>query len=528
MQRYAKRITVLRMRDLLLAIDNGTQSVRALVFDAQGTLVARSRVPIDDYVVANPGWHEYDPRAFWNKACEACRSVLTAHPELRDRIAGVAVTTQRGTVVNVDRNGDPLRAAITWLDQRKSPVSPAVSPMMQAAFRVAGARRTVAYFQREAESNWIAACEPDVWERTHKYLLLSGYLNYCLTGAFVDSIGSQVGYLPFDFRALAWAKRSDWKWQALSISPEKLPALVAPGTIVGELTARAAQETGIAPGTPVAAAAADKACEVLGAGCTEPSMACLSYGTTATINVTSPRYFEASPLVPPYPAALPGAYDAEVQIFRGYWMVSWFKDQFGWLEREAAARTGIAPESLFDELVASVPPGAMGLTLQPFWSPGLKMPEAKGAIVGFGDVHNRAHVYRAILEGVAYALRDGKERLEARGKVSISSLRVCGGGSQSDAALQLTSDIFGLPASRPHVYEASGLGAAIDAAVALRLHPDFATAVAVMSHAGATFEPNREHQQLYEALYRRVYRRMYDRLKPLYEEIREITGYPPP
>jgi sugar (pentulose or hexulose) kinase len=382
---------------------------------------------------------------------------------------------------------------------------------MRTLFRAVGAEHTVRYFQREAEANWIAACEPDVWKRTHKYLLLSGYLNYRLTGEFVDSIGSQVGYLPFDFKALRWAKPNDWKWRALRLAPESLPTLVPPATPFGAVTARASEESGIPAGTPVIAAAADKACEVLGAGCTDPSVACLSYGTTATVNVASPRYVEATPLVPPYPGAIPSTYDIEVQVFRGYWMISWFKEQFGvW----------------GDELVNAVPPGAMGLMLQPYWSPGLKMPEAKGAIVGFGDVHTRAHVYRAILEGVAYALRDGKERIERRTRTPITELRVCGGGSQSDAALQLTSDIFGLPASRPHVYETSGLGAAIDAAVGLKLHDGFERAVAAMSHTERTFEPNAEHRALYDALYRRVYKRMYERLRPLYAAIREITGYP--
>ena len=125
---------------------------------------------------------------------------------------------------------------------------------------------------------------------------------------------------------------------------------------------------------------------------------------------------EPLPFVPPYPAALPGHYDSEVQIFRGYWMVSWFKEQFGDREQLAAAEAGVAPEALFDALVASVPPGSMGLMLQPYWTPGMRHPgpEAKGAIIGFGDVHTRAHLYRAILEGLAYALRDGRERIEKK------------------------------------------------------------------------------------------------------------------
>ena len=111
----------------------------------------------------------------------------------------------------------------------------------------------------------------------------------------------------------------------------------------------------------------------------------------------------------------------------------------------------------------------MGLMLQPFWSPGLKLPgpEAKGAIIGFGDVHTRAHLYRSILEGLAYALREGKERIEKRTSIPVTKLRVSGGGSQSKSAMQLTADIFGMPTARSHIYETSGLGASIDVAVGL-------------------------------------------------------------
>jgi sugar (pentulose or hexulose) kinase len=132
-------------------------------------------------------------------------------------------------------------------------------------------------------------------------------------------------------------------------------------------------------------------------------------------------------------------------------------------------------------------------------------------------------MYRAILEGLAYALREGAERTSKRSGIPITSLRVAGGGSQSDAAMQITADIFGLPTSRPHVYEASGLGAAMDAAVGLKLHPNFATAITEMTHIGDTFEPDPKTQLIYEELYRGVYMQMYNRLRPFYRKIREIT-----
>jgi sugar (pentulose or hexulose) kinase len=307
-----------------------------------------------------------------------------------------------------------------------------------------------------------------------------------------------------------------------------LPELLPPGTILGRISKAAAEATGLPQGLPLIAAAADKACEVIGSGALANHIGCLSYGTTATINVTHQRYVEPIALLPAYPAAVAGHHNVEVEVYRGYWMVEWFKEQFGHLEQQEALRQGVAAEVLFERLLEQVPPGAMGLMLQPYWSPGLKFPgpEAKGGVIGFGDVHTRAHLYRAMLEGLAFALREGRERLERRTRTPITSLRVSGGGSQSDQALQLTADIFGLPTARPHLYETAGLGAAIDAAVGLGLHSDFASAVQAMTHNGREFEPDPRNHRQYDRLYREVYKKMYPRLKPLYEKIREITGYP--
>lgn len=521
-------------QDLILAIDNGTQSVRALAFDLQGNLLAKARVPIEPYVAPQPGWAEKDPDTYWDALCRACQLLwrqaeATGKPAaLRERIAGVALTTQRSTVINVDEAGQSLRPAIVWLDQRRTEGLKPVGGLWGLAFALSGMRETVAYLQAEAEANWIRTHQPEIWARTHKYLFLSGYLTQRLVGRFVDSAGCQVGYMPFDYKKLHWAGKHDWKWQAVPMAPRVLPDLVPPAGLLGEITAAAAAATGIPAGLPLIAAAADKACEVIGAGCLEPHIGCLSYGTTATINTTHHRYVEPIPLIPPYPAAVPGAYSLEIQVYRGFWMVSWFMEQFGHREQQLAGEIGVEPEALLDELVSQAPPGAMGLVLQPYWSPGLKLPgpEAKGAIIGFGDVHTRAHVYRAILEGLAYALREGKERSEKRSGIAVTELRVSGGGSQSDAAMQLTADIFNLPAARPHIYETSGLGAAVDAAVGLGLHPDFTTAVREMTRISRVFEPDPANSALYDSLYHRVYKQLYRHLRPLYNEIREITGYP--
>lgn len=515
--------------DLILAIDSGTQSVRALLFTPEGDLVARSQIHIEPYVAPQPGWAENDPQIYWDALCKACHTLWASTDTPKAAIKGVALTTQRGTVINLDKHGTPLRPAIVWLDQRRTDGMPPVSGWWGLLFRIAGLRRTAAYVQAEAEANWIARNQPGVWRSTAKYLFLSGYLTYLLTGRYVDSIGCQAGYVPFDYKRQTWSAPSDWKWQALPpIERDLLPELVPPTAELGRITQRAAEATGIPAGLPLIAAAGDKACEVIGSGAVTPDVAAISYGTTATISTTYRKYVEVIPLIPPFPSAVPAAYSPEVTIYRGFWMVSWFKREFGLMERIMAQEQGIEAEKLLDEMITEVPAGSMGLVLQPYWSPGLRQPgpEAKGAIIGWGDVHTRAHMYRAIVEGIAYGLREGKERIEKRGGTTITELRVAGGGSQSDEALQIAADVFGLPASRPHTFEASGLGAAIDAAVGLGFHPDVETAVQRMTRIGRTFEPIPANVALYDALYRDVYRRMYSKLKPLYEAIQQATGYP--
>jgi sugar (pentulose or hexulose) kinase len=515
--------------DVVLAIDVGTQSVRALAFDPRGNLVGSARIPIEPFTSPQPGWAEQDPNVWWGAISEACAALWSGGTVRPDGVAALTVTTQRNTIVVTDADGRPLRPAIVWLDQRRTIGVPAIGGVNGLAFRALGVRETVAAFQADCEANWIQAHQPEIWGSIRHYLFLSGYLAHRLTGRFVDSVASQVGYVPFDYKRFRWAKRGDWRWEAAPIDPAWLPELVSPTAQLGELTTDGAVATGLPAGTPVLASAADKACEVLGSGAFDPWVAAISYGTAAAINTTQRRYVEAVPLVPPYPAAVPGAWSLEAQIYRGFWMVEWFKREFGQREVDRSTVENVAPESLFDELLRDTPPGAMGLLLQPTWSPGVRVPgpEAKGAIIGFGGVHTRAHVYRAIIEGLAFSLREGGERAAARAKTPLRSLRVSGGGAQSPAVVQLTADVFGLPTGRPHTHETSGLGAAIDAAVGIGLHPDVETAAREMTRLAETRDPDPGRHAIYDQLYRRVYLRMYERLKPLYEEIRDITGYPP-
>ncbi|WP_396586329.1 FGGY-family carbohydrate kinase [Bermanella sp. R86510] len=514
--------------EFILTIDNGTQSVRALLFDLKGNLHAKGKIEIEPYFSKQPGWAEQDPELYWGSVAKACEELWASTDIPPSQVIGMGVTTQRGTVVNVDKHGKPLRPAIIWLDQRHAEIEKPIKGLWSVLFKLLRLKPVVEGFQKKAQAAWIEQNQPDVWRNTHKFLLLSGYLNYKLTGEYKDSTGSTVGYLPFDYKHHKWASPHDWKWQVANIEPKMLPELVLPGDTIGKLTAQAAQHIGLPEGIPVIACASDKACEVIGSGGSDPHIACLSYGTTATINTTTKKYVEPVAFIPPYPSAIPHAYNTEVMIYRGFWMVSWFKNQFGLREKQLAKEQGLAPETLFDELVNKVPAGSMGLMLQPYWSPGTRIPgpEAKGAVIGFGDVHTRAHLYRSILEGLAYGLREGKERIEKRSKVNITKLRISGGGSQSDAAMQLTADIFNLPAERPSTYETSGLGAAINVAMGLGKFESYHQAMDAMTSVGDVFYPDINTSRLYDRLYKQVYLKMYKRLQPLYKQIKDITGYP--
>lgn len=518
----------MHQNELLLAIDFGTQSVRAILFDLSGNIIGKQQTQIEPYFSAQAGWAEQHPEYFWKNLAQTTQKLLANNSDIVKRIKAVTLTTQRGTVINLDRENQPLRPAIVWLDQRQADASHFPNGFTDLTLRMVNMRESVKHAVKNGECNWLMQNQPEVWDKTHKYLFLSGYLTFKLTDSFTDSVANTVGYVPFDYKKQQWTSTQHLNYKMFPVERKKLPDLVLPGETLGKISDWASQETGIPKGLPLIAAASDKSSEVLGSGVISNDKACLSYGTTATLQTAQTRYKELIRFFPAYPGALPNTYNTEVMIYRGFWMVSWFKKQFAHKEIKKAKKLGITPEQYFDRMIADIPPGSLGLTLQPYWSPGVKMPgtEAKGAIIGFGDVHTKAHIYRAILEGLAYALREGLELTEKRTHQNISELIVSGGGSQSEIAMQLTADIFNKTTCKPNIYETSALGAAINAAVGMNYFSDYAQAVATMCRVGKIYEPIAVNQEIYQELYEKVYRKMYPKLSYFYHQIRDITGYP--
>lgn len=516
------------MNDHVVVIDAGTQSIRAVLIDLKGNILKIERTEVEPYFSTEPGFAEQDPEYLWNVLAQTCKRLMGSIDIPIESIKGMSITTQRGTLVNLDKDGKPLRPAILWLDQRKARVENWPKGFIKIGLKLVNMHESLVHAIKDGESNWIRQNQPEIWAKTHKFVFLSAFFVHRLTGKFVDSIGSTVGYMPFDYKNQRWCKPGEMNTNLFPIEREKLVDLVKPSELLGYITKSASDQTGLPEGLPVIAAAADKACEVLGSGCISPEIACLSYGTTATIETVNPKYVEVIKFFPSYPSAIPNHYNTEVMIYRGFWMINWFKKEFGHKEVELAKKMGKSAEELFDDMISSIPPGSMGLTLQPYWSPGVKIPgvEAKGAVIGFGDVHTKAHLYRSIIEGLTYALKEGALRTQKRNGVKIQKLRVSGGGSQSKNALQMTADIFDLPVEKPHTFETSALGAAINCAVGLKLYPDFRTAINNMCRVGEIYNPIPENRDIYKKLYEKVYSKMYKQLQPLYKDIREITNYP--
>ncbi len=515
-------------KQYIVVIDAGTQSIRAVIIDLKGNICEIEKIEIEPYYSTQPGFAEQDPEYLWDKLCETTNKLMKNTKVDVKSIKGLSVTTQRGTIVNLDKNGKPLRPAIIWLDQRKAKADGWPKGFVKKGLQLINMYESLAHAKKDCEANWIRQNQPEIWEKTHKHVFLSAFFNYRFVGKFIDSVGSTVGYMPFNYKKQKWSKPSEINANLFPIEQDKLVDLVKPSELLGNITKQASEQTGLPDGLPLIATAADKACEVLGSGCQTPEIACLSYGTTATIETVNNKYVEVIKFFPSYPSAIPDHYNTEVMIYRGYWMINWFKNEFGHKEIELSKQTGKTPEELFDEMIKDIPPGAMGLTLQPYWSPGVKIPgiEAKGAVIGFGDVHTRAHLYRSILEGLTYALKDGMLLTQKRTGVKIEKLRVSGGGSQSKNALQITADIFDMPVEKPHTYETSALGAAINCAVGLKLYPDFNSAINNMCRVGEVYYPKPENRDIYKKLFNQVYKKLYKQLRPLYHDIRHITNYP--
>jgi sugar (pentulose or hexulose) kinase len=504
---------------LALTIDFGTQSVRVSIFNRQGEILAiKKQVYHPTYESSKPGYAEHNASFYWDNLKQVTLTLQKDHPDLLKQVTTAAMTAFRGTAIMLDQDKKPVRKVILWLDQRLAKFEP-FSLFHNIAYHFLGLYQTAKLNSRRTMARWVRQNEPETWKRVRYYVALSTYFNYLLTDQLTDSAANMIGHYPLDFITSKWYKPTHIKAAIFNIPLSMLVPLKKPGDLLGRITKKASAELGLPEGLPIYAAGPDKAAETLGTGCLTNDTANLSYGTSVSMTVPSKVYVEPEPFLPGYPSSLPNLYNIEVHINRGYWMISWFRDNFAHKETAEAMIDQMAVEEKLNQQMMKIPPGSEGLVLSPYWGPGLRRPEAKGAIVGWSDVHTKVHLYRAIVEGIAFGIQEGFLGMQKRLKHKVKEIRVSGGGSKSDAICQITADIFNLPVSRVQTNETSSLGTAIAAFLASGDFTSAEEAVASMVRVSKTFNPNPEAVKRYQYLYHKVYAKIYPKLLNLYRDL---------
>ena len=511
------------MNPLVLTFDIGTQSIRAILAKKDGSFVDKVQHNYSEpYFTEHPFWAEQKPNFYYDELCKASRDIIARNPELASDIICVTITTIRDTVLCLDKNNKPLGNFIVWLDKREAKFKASDLPFIpRMLFKLVGKYNTIEYQYRDSKCNWIKQNDPIRWEQTDSYVYLSGYLNYLMTGNLVDSCGSVIGHMPYDYKNRKWMGRNDLTYSVFAIPEEKLFPVVQPGEIVGEITAQCSKETLIPAGTPIVATGSDKGCETVGLNVQSLGSAAVSFGTSATIQIASDRYIEPQPFMPAYPAAIPGRFNPEIQIYRGYWMLTWFINEFCTEEKRIAKERNISVESLLNTKLADVPAGSDGLLIQPYWTPGVATPSARGSMVGFTDRQSKYHIYRAIIEGINFELMCGMKQLEKQSHTPIKEIYVGGGGAKSPEILQLTADMFGMPVKRIQTHEASGLGSSLIGFVSMGEFDSYEEAAASMIHTGTIYYPNQQQHKIYRELFE-VYKKLYGRLRSTYNTEQEV------
>lgn len=512
--------------ELILTIDFGTQSVRAVITSPKGDELAFVKKNYDPpYFSVHPNYAEQDPEYYWECCCECTRKIVAENPQLMQNVVGITISCFRDSAVILDKEGKVIRPMILWLDQRMAKCEEKLPWIHRALFKLVGKDEAIKWNRQRSASNWIKENEPENWAKVDKYIGISTYFNYRLTGKFVDTASSLTGHYPMDFKHRSWFKNPEthMQGQIFSLKKSMLCTLVKEGSILGEITPQASKETGLPVGLKLIACGSDKSCETLGLGIIDDKMAAISYGTACSIETTTHEYHSSEPFLPGYSSCIPGYFNMDIQVYRGYWMINWFLKEFGGKDFGSIGQLDTIDPRQFDDSLRDVPPGCDGLVLQPYWGPTLSRPLGKGAMIGFSDAVSQKHFYRAIIEGIAFALREGLEHFEKVLHHRIGHIRIAGGGAYSDVICQLTADIFGRPVERVQTVETASLGAGIAGYLAIGKYKTPEEAIKNMVHPKDTFSPNKENVKVYDYIFKNVYLKMYPSLKKSYKKIKEFN-----
>lgn len=505
------------MQHLILAHDLGTTGNKATLFNDEGVLLASA---FSGYGTRYPAvnWAEQDPGDWWKACCESTQLLLQRAGISAREIAVISFSGQMMACLPVDVSGRPLRRAIIWADQRSVEEAALLEDRIgeETVYRLTGHRISPTYSL--AKILWVRHHEPDVYRRTHKFLHAKDYIVFRLTGQFVTDYSDASGMNLFDLTQKVWAGEI---LRAVDLPVELLPNLYRSIDVVGEVTAAAAGEIGLTPGTPAVIGGGDGPCAAVGAGVVREGSAYNYIGSSSWIALASP-----APIYDPQrrtfnfhhldPAMITPT--GTMQTAGGSYQ--WFRNQLGAVEVDEAQQRGVNPYEILDREAASVPPGAGHLLFLPYlmgersphWNP-----RARGAFIGLTMTHTRAHMVRAVLEGVAFNLRIILDAFRRQG-AHIEAMRAIGGGAKGRLWRQILADVYGIPVLRPKfLEEATSLGAAVAGGIGTGLFKDFTIAERFVEIVEVQ-DPDRNAHEYYEGIYR-IFCEAYEALMPIYERL---------
>jgi xylulokinase len=492
-------------RTLLLGIDLSTTGAKALLIDEQGQTIASASTPLT-LSTPRPLWAEQHPRDWWEATAASIRTALATAEATGDEVRAIGLTGQMHGLVLLDGQGEPLRPAILWNDQRTAVECDEIRARM-------GKDRLIAVTGNDALPGftapkvlWVRGHEPEVYARAAHILLPKDYIRYRLIGDFAMDKADGSGTLLFDLAARDWSPEVT---DALDIPRSWLPPTHEGPEATGVISAEAAALTGLAVGTQVMAGGGDQSAQAVGVGAIDSGMAAVTLGTSGVVfAATSTPLFEPEGRLHAFCHAVPGRWHLMGVMLSAAGSLQWLRDT-------------LAPEVSFDTLMdeaAHAPAGSEGLLFLPYLS-GERTPHpdplARGAWVGLTLRHTRAHMIRAVLEGVSFGLRDGFTLLAQVGLGEMTGVRISGGGAHSLLWRAILASVLATPLESVEASEGAAYGAALLAGVGAGVWPDVASACAATIQPGEITVPNAEWQAEYERLYP-VYQSLYPALKPTF------------
>jgi xylulokinase len=504
----------------LLGIDLGTTGVKAALFAADDGRVLSSA--FIDYPLMHPqiGWAEQDPADWWQATVTAIRTCLVGGVRQNvqpEDVRGIGLSGQMHGVVLLDDENRVLRPCIIWADQRSEAQCRWITERVGAARLLELVSNPALPGFSAPKLLWVRDNEPDIFARTRKMLLPKDYIRYRLTGKLAIEISDAAGTCLLDVKQGRWSREV---LEALEIDPALLPPVVAADTVCGTITEEVAALTDLLPGIPVAGGGADNACAAVGNGVVRPGLALVSIGTSGVVlaYAGTPQVDMSGPIprVHTFNHAVPQAWYLMGVTQAAGLSLHWVRDNIGLPERALESWTGLDAYDLLMKEAESVPAGSDGLLFLPYLQ-GERTPHldayARGGWIGLTASHDRRHLIRSVLEGVAFSLKDCSTIIQGQG-LPIEQVRVTGGGAKSPLWRQIIADVLGIELVTTNATEGPAFGAALLAAVASGLYTSVEQAsdatVRVMEHTKPRPEPERIYAQAYE-----TYRALYPALKPI-------------